>query len=266
MSSLTREEIIKSIVDVLKPLDFVYAMWQCGSAAFGRVDEWSDIDIVVDVEDDKTREIFKYIDAVLESLSGVENYFESSQPMSPGGYQKVYRLKNVSKFLVVEICAVMHSSTNKFLKKEIHGDVFVNFDKDKVTEVMPIDKREFAKKLDFRLKQIENLVKIYGILVEKELNRHNYIEAFAFYQNFTLNPLVEVLRIKHSPYRYNFRTRYVYYDFPKDIVKKLEELYFIKDGDDLKVKYEETKKWLNELIEEVKKINLEENLNKKNSL
>jgi predicted nucleotidyltransferase len=42
---LGREKILDSIVEGLKPLDYVYAMWQCGSAAFGRVDEWSDIDV-----------------------------------------------------------------------------------------------------------------------------------------------------------------------------------------------------------------------------
>ena len=36
---------------------------------------------------------------------------------------------------------------------------------------------------------------------------------------------VELLRIVHCPQRYNFHTRYVYYELPADIVRRLEALY-----------------------------------------
>ena len=49
---LTRETILKTLEDTLKPLDYVQAMWQGGAAAFNRVDAWSDIDLVVLAEDE----------------------------------------------------------------------------------------------------------------------------------------------------------------------------------------------------------------------
>lgn len=254
---LKREEILKCIVASIEPLDYVYAAWQCGSAAFGRVDEWSDIDIAVDVEDDKVREIFNVTDKALETLSPIESTYECSQPMSEGAYQKVYKLKDVSKFLIVEICAVRHSAPDKFLQKEIHGEVFVHFDKKNVTKYKSIDKKEFAKKLEQRLEKIKSLFNIYQILIYKELNRKNYIEAVAFYNNFSLSLLLEAIRIRYSTYRFDFRTRYVYYDLPKEVVKKLNEFYFIKDGEDLKHKHEETIKWFNEVVEELEGIHLE---------
>ena len=93
-------------------------------------------------------------------------------------------------------------------------------------------------------------------LIEKELNRGNYIEAMAFYHGFTLNPLLELLRIKYKPFRYNFRTRYIYYDLPKDVVDKLHDFYFIGDPKELKFKYEAGKVWFNELMEELKGIKI----------
>jgi len=248
---LGREEILRSIVKVLKPLDCVYAMWECGSSAFKRVDQWSDIDVVVDVEDDKVMEIFKFTDKALHALSPIEHSFECPQSMSPGGYQKVYKLQNTSEFLVIEICAVKHSSNTKFLQKEIHGDVCVHFDKQNVTDIKPIDKENFAQKLKSRIEQIESVFNIYQFLVKKELNRKNYIEGIAFYQNFSLNPLLEVLRIQYNPYRYSFRTRYVYYDLPEDVVKRLHDFYFIKDGEDLAIKHEETIKWFKETVDDL---------------
>lgn len=255
---LTREEILNCIESELKSLDYVNGMWQCGSAAFGRVDEWSDIDIVVDVEDDKVMEVFKVTDKVLESLSPIERSFECPQPMSPGAYQKAYKLRDVSKFLLIEICAVKNSSNQKFLQKEIHNEVFVHFDKKNVTDVKPIDINEFSSKLKTRIVQMENLFNLYQFLIDKELNRNNHIEAMAFYQSFTLNPLLEVIRIRYAPFRYNFRTRYVYYDLPEDIVNRLHSFYFIKNSDELKIKHEEAKIWFNEMIEELNNIKIEE--------
>lgn len=253
---LGRELILKKLEETLESVDYVYAMWQCGSAAFKRVDEWSDIDVVIDVEDEKTIEVFSIIDKALESLSPIESSFGCAQPMSIGAYQKVYKLHGTSKFLVIEICAVRHSSTDKFLQREIHGDVFVHFDKKNVTEYKSIDKNEFDKKIKTLIEQIYTKFNLYQFLVDKELNRNNYIEAIAFYNNFSLGPLVDILRIKYKPYRYGFRTRYVYYDLPANIVKRLENLYFIKDNNDLKIKHEEVIKWFNETAEELRKINM----------
>ncbi|WBW99251.1 hypothetical protein [Oceanirhabdus sp. W0125-5] len=255
---LGREEILKSIVEVLEPLDYVYAMWQCGSAAFKRVDEWSDIDVVVDVEDDKVMEIFKFTDKALESLSPIEHSFECPQSMSPGAYQKVYKLENTSEFLVIEICAVKHSSKMKFLQKEIHGETFVHFDKCNVTDCKPINKKEFEQKLKNRIESIENIFNIYQFLVKKELNRKNYIEAIAFYQTYSLGFLQELIRIKYNPYRHSFRTRYVYYDLPEEVVNRLHNFYFIKDGEELAIKHQEVVKWFKETVNELKSINLEE--------
>ena len=122
---LTRAEILVTLRAALEPLPYTHALWEGGAAAFGRVDDWSDIDLQVDADDSLTL---------------------------------------------------------------------------------------------------------------KELNRRNDIEALAFYHAFTLRPLVEALRIKHSPTRHNFHTRYVYYDLPPEVVRKLEPLFFVANADELGAK------------------------------
>lgn len=247
-----REKILKKIQDTVEPLEFVNAMWQCGSAAFKRVDEWSDIDVAIDVSDDKTEEIFTYLDKALSSIADIEYEYGCPQPMSPGAYQKVYKLKGVSEFLCAEICAVRHSATNKFLTREIHNDVLVNFDKCNVTEVEPMDMKSHEEMLKTRVDKLDNLFHIYQFLVKKELNRGNHIEAAAFFNRFSVTPLLELIRIKHNPIRYNFNTRYVYYDLPKDIVERLEKFYFLKDAEDIEKKHVEVVEWFDELIREMK--------------
>ncbi|MGF7060184.1 hypothetical protein [Brassicibacter mesophilus] len=253
---LERDDILKSIIETLKPLEYVYGMWQCGSAAFKRVDEWSDVDIIIDVADDKTEEVFKKVDNALETLSPIENSFGVFKTIWQGAYQKVYKLKDTNRFLAIDVCAIQHSSSSKFLEKEIHGDVFVHFDKKNITNIKPIDKIKFAEKLNERVQQLENTFKLFQYLTEKELYRKNYMEALSYYNNFTLNPLVEVLRIRHKPFRYNFKSRYLYYDLPEDVVNRLHDFYFIKDGDELKLRHEEANKWFNEVISQLKTIEL----------
>jgi hypothetical protein len=38
---ITREDITAAIVTGLKPLNYVYALWEGGSASFSRIDQWS---------------------------------------------------------------------------------------------------------------------------------------------------------------------------------------------------------------------------------
>lgn len=258
---LGRDEILEAIAEALKPLDYVYGMWQCGAAAFNRVDQWSDIDLIVNVEDDRIRDVFPIVDEVLQTLAPIENSIEYPQALSPGGFQKVYKLEGTSKFMVIEVCVLKHSSTEKFLQREIHGEIIVHFDKKNITKNNPIDKEEFDRSLKVRLENIEKLFNMYQFLVEKELNRNNHIEALAFYQNFSLSPLLEVLRMKHSPYRYNFRTRYVYYDLPKEVVSRLHDFYFIKDSRALSLKHKEAVKWFNEIVGELRLKNAYHELN-----
>lgn len=52
---LDRREIISVWKKVLEPLDYVQAFWEAGAISFGRVDEWSDIDLYLVVDDVKSR-------------------------------------------------------------------------------------------------------------------------------------------------------------------------------------------------------------------
>jgi hypothetical protein len=66
-----------------------------------------------------------------------------------------------------------------------------------------------------------------------------------------LRPLVEVLRVQYHPFHYNFHTRYVYYDLPADVVGKLHELFFVRDGKDLRAKRERAEQWFYETLAQI---------------
>jgi hypothetical protein len=113
------------------------------------------------------------------------------------------------------------------------------------------DPEALAATLRGRVGELRVLFDLFGVLTEKELNRGNIIEAAAFYQSYTLRPLVQALRILHDPTRHNFHTRYVHYDFPEEDVRRLAELFFVADAGELAAKRERAEQWFHELLEAI---------------
>ena len=241
-----REEILKGIADQLEPMEEARAMWECGSVAFHRIDEWSDLDIVIEGEAEASEALFTAIEKALRSIAPIEASLGPSGGW-PGVVQKVYRLEGMSPYHVVEIAIVAPDAPTKFLEREIHGDIPVHFDKDGVTKVAPIQAQAWKEKLEARVEELTHKVDLYRILVEKEIHRGNHMEAMAFYQGFIQKALVELIRIRYSPFRYNFQSRYLYYDLPETIIDRLEPFFFIGSPEELAVKFQEAMDWMTEL-------------------
>jgi len=88
---LTRDIILQTLIDALEPRDYVHAFWEGGAAAFERLDEWSDIDLYLVVDDEKTDETFLAVEEALRSLSPIEQKYEVLHPPSLGLSQAFYK-------------------------------------------------------------------------------------------------------------------------------------------------------------------------------
>ena len=80
VAGLGRDEITQTLRAALEPQRFVLAAWLGGSAAFDRVDAWSDIDLQVLCEDGRSAEIFARVEAALSSLSPISLVYEVPAP------------------------------------------------------------------------------------------------------------------------------------------------------------------------------------------
>jgi CheY-like chemotaxis protein len=249
---LTKNEITLALSEALEPLDYTHALWEGGAAAFERVDEWSDLDLLLDVEDEHVNDALQAIEKTLQELSPIELKYEVPQPAWHGHAQVFYRLQNTSKYLLLDIAVIKNSNPNKFLQPELHGRAVVHFDKSDVVKAPPLDRKELAARLKDRLAALKVTFELFQILTLKELNRGNLIEALNFYHNFTLKPLVEVLRIPNEPTRHGFYTRYIYYDLPPETIRKLEQLFFVTDGDDLLAKRQEAEEWFYDTLDQIR--------------
>jgi hypothetical protein len=240
-----------SLVRALGPLDYVRTLWEGGALGFDRVDEWSDIDLGLIVADHKVEEAFAKVEVVLHSLSGIELKYRLPEPTWHGSPQCFYRLKDASEFLLIDLCVMGSSDDEDLLPYEIHGVPTVHIDKDGAFTGSTYDRGKVAEAIEKRLEQVKVIFDMFQILTLKELNRHNDIEAMAFYFGYTFKPLLEVLRMKHCPQRYNYATRYVYYDLPEDVVKRLEPLIFVSGPEGLREAFDKAGGWFWEVIGQI---------------
>ncbi len=248
---LTRDIIIQTLVNALKPLDYVHTFYEGGAAAFNRIDEWSDIDLYLVVDDEKVNEAFLAAEKALKSLSSIKQKFDVQQTGWPGVFQAFYRLEDASEYLIIDLCVLNFSGSETFLEPEIHGNVVFYFNKSGKIKPPQLDREALVKKVHARFDRLQARFAMFNNFVQKKINRGHLLEAIDLYHGLTLATLVEALRIKHNPIHYNFKMEYLHYELPSDVIKRLEHLYFVKDAKDLQEKYYEATEWFHRIIQEI---------------
>jgi len=254
---ITKEVIVGAVVKELSALDHVLAVWEGGAAAFGRVDRWSDIDLYVLVRDGMQDEAFVAVEKGLERISGIKVKYGIPDTGWPGVFQAFYKVKGASDYLILDLAVVTPGSSEKFLDVEVHGEpVFHLLRSDDIVPTH-IDPTAFADRIRVRIARLRARDKVFSVVVQKEINRGNLIEALDLYRVVVLEPLIEVLRMQHSPYHYDFKTRYIYHELPKDVNSRLEDLYIIRDLRDLQDKYRLALGWYREVLKDLDGVDFE---------
>lgn len=240
---LNRDRIVSTMVEKLRQADYVDAVWEAGAASFGRVDEWSDIDLYVVCDDDRVDSVITAIEQALGTMGEIDLKFRVPEPTWHGNSQVFWRIKGASPFVFVDAAIMKKSSKEKFLQYSIHGKPLVHFDKSGDIEDDPVDVEEYLKQMKTRFESHKKTFEMFQVLVLKELNRGNAMEALSYYLTYILRPLVEVLRMKYTPWHYRFFTTYLYYEMPAEIVERIHRLYFVDHEESLKKCREEAEAW-----------------------
>lgn len=248
-SQETREAILRKLVDELKKHKQVLGCFEGGSAAFGRVDEWSDIDFQIVVEDDFVEPSVKILEALLESISPIKVCYIMPAPTWHGHWQGFYQLQDISPFLLLDVLIMKKSSPSYFTEVEMHGWAKVFFDKTGKLGKEHINRQEILKTIPQRIKRIREVSALFHLFVDKEIMRGHDFEAFDMY-NMLFRFAVELLRIKYDPARWSFGVKYLSYDFPPEVNAELKGLTFIRDFEDLKTKKTKVMGIINRLLNE----------------
>ena len=244
---VTRDAIVQALVSSLRHLTYVRAMWEGGSAAFGRVDRWSDLDLYILADEAKVTSTFRVVERTLRALSPISLTY-----VVEGGYegvsQKFYRLRDADEFAVIDLAILTPRSPEMFLAPEIHGANVFYFNKGGAAKVRPVDRASLARRRRKRLRRLKLRFEMFNNYVTKDLGRRRTLEALEDYRSVTLATLIEVLRIRYSPLHFDFRMHYVDRELPQDVLKRLRRLSYVRDPEDLQRKYKEATDWCRETL------------------
>jgi predicted nucleotidyltransferase len=209
---LTRGPLIATLRAALEALPAVDAVWEGGSAAFGRDDEWSDVDVVAVVADDAVDSTFAAVEAALDAIGPRELTHHMS---GTAGYaQRFYRLHGAGEFLVVDLALMRRSDPLLFREVEIHGHGLTWFDRRGVLVEAHLDAEADAAAARARIAPLGSTFSMFQHLVKKDLARGRHADAMAFFQGYTWRPLIEALRLLHAPHTRVFGPRYLQRDLP----------------------------------------------------
>jgi hypothetical protein len=240
-----RDLISTRVSAALQSMPGVFAGWEGGSAAFGLVDGYSDIDLNYLVDDNASFEsLYAAAEKALESVSPIT----ASHRPSRGCY---YSLRDGGEFLLVDINFVRVGDDEHFLDSERHGRIIPLFDKKHWLEQNPLNEAVLAIKRDRRFRELQTWFPMSQIFVRKAILRGQDVEAVNAYWICTLKPLAELVRMRHCPVRWDFGVRYLERDLPTDISDRLRELAFVKDRGDLQTKFDISTGWGLALLQEL---------------
>jgi hypothetical protein len=246
-----REQVIELLHGALLPLPFVNAAWLGGSDAFGRSDELSDVDLQVDVDDGHVAATFGAVEAALAAASPIVARLVMPMPTWHGHAQRFYRLRDTTEFTAVDVVVFRRSDPRRYYNQpERHGRPLVLFDRAGVVRPAPADPAELAATLARRVAGIRERLPFTLPLVAKEVRRGDALAALGAYHHHVLAPVIELYRVRHTPARHDFGTRYTRHDLPAEVHETLVELSFVADLADLAAKLPRAERLLRELLAE----------------
>jgi hypothetical protein len=239
---MERERIVGAVRDALEPAPWALALWEGGSASFGRVDAWSDVDLGIGVEDGRVDEAFLLVEAALEGLAGIQATWLN--PADRPKHQRYYRLRGAAPLVDVGVFPLSTPPSERFVERRRHGTPRVLFDRADFTADVPPDPAAWRERLRRRVADARGRFEMLGDLAMKSAHRGESAEAVVFFQAFVLRPLVEVLRIRHDPWRHDFDVRYLRFDLPEPARSRIQRLWYVRNQIDLREKHAEASEWL----------------------
>lgn len=225
-----RQQILSAIEQATAPRADVLAFWEQGSTAMGRADELSDLDLHLTVVDGTVEAVAQAVEAALEAIGPIDLRLVVPQPSWHGHWQVFYHIAGTSPYLLIDLVIMQQSNPRRFLEPEIHGRPQLFFDKAGIAVQQPTDPAPMAERIGERIARIGARIDCFAPFVEKELRRGRSLDALAYYQSILLSSLVEVLRIRYCPWRYDFGMRYLGEDLPPAVHAQVQRLAFVADA------------------------------------
>lgn len=256
MQQPTRQRILQAVIAETQVHPEIQGLWEQGSAAMGRADELSDLDLNLLVTDGQVAAGWEVVERALRRVAPIELRYELAQPTWHGNWQAFYRLEGTSPFLLIDLCVLEVSTKSRFLEPEMHGKPIVYFDKLGWVQQAPSDPVPVAERIQQRLPTLGLTLELFSPFVRKEVMRGRVLDALHFYNNFVVPRLIEALRSRYAPWRHSFGMRYLGHDLPAELYAEVQELLFVADPSELPGKTERAVALFHQTVAEIEALDL----------
>ncbi len=149
---------------------------------------------------------------------------------------------------MVDLVVLRRSVPERFLERERHGDPVICFDRTGGIGAGPLDRRAFAAGAERRLEALRQEFALFQGFVRAEVARADAMAALGAYRAHTLRPLLEVVRLRHCPERYDYGPKYSRHDLPPEVVARLERLSCVPDIGGIPERQAEAEAWFTEAV------------------
>lgn len=251
---ITSKIIIQKLKEELEPLQYIYAMWLEGADATGHADEFSDIDICVDFEDDQEKQAIEAVEKALSKIAEID-YMYTMNHDHPKLRQRIYHLKGSSEYLMIDFCWQLHSRKKEesvFVRNSPIEAAKVIFDKSGVIQYKDENEADFKSWDNVRLEECKYRYSQHCRVI-KYVHRGMYLEAYAYYNRYVLEPLIDMLRLIYTPAHAHYYLIHISQHIPQSEVKKLEFFAKITSLEDVAEKTKLAESWFMELMNALEK-------------
>ena len=221
---IDRNALIDAIRQCVAKHEWVAGAWLGGADATNRVDHLSDVDLQLIVPDEHIETAFELMEAMLEDLGGIAHRWRLPDPTKYGHAQAVYLLANAPSHCFLDLCVMKRSSGVWYTERERHGEIVVLVDREGLLDPLPLEEEELAARRASHLRHLEASLPIHFETVWKAIERGDISEASMRYHTRVLRSLIDLLRLKHCPDRFDFKERYLQHDLPPAERALIEEL------------------------------------------
>ena len=228
-----RDQIIERLRERLQDCEPVYALWLEGADGLGRVDEYSDIDVWLDVEDGWEEKALDVCLGVLKEF-GPLDFVETFEHPHPKIFQYNAHITGTPEFLLLDICVQSHSRGSEgctFVRDDVAEFPVILFDKASIIQIIkepPVNQAEVQKVFRQCVDTFDQQSRL-----RKYLLRAKFLEATAYYGKYVCEPLITMYRLVHTPRHYEYYLVHITDHLPAEAVKNLETLHAFRSLEDI---------------------------------
>ncbi len=256
----TRTRLTEALYTALEGNPNVVAVWEAGAVAYGQVDPWSEIELIVVVA---SREAVAEAAALVRQTVAAEVPVDCDLPLcgglistaafeDPECPRTLLRLDDFGPYLLVD-CEVVARDDARRLHDLVRTRRLASwFDREGLQSTFQPQEQPLRESLVRLVEHLRRRHEMLATLPQREVRRGNGVDALELYRSLLLMPLVTLYRIRFCPYRYDCGLRHLRDDLPLEAFRFVKDMVFVHNLEDLKRKIDRTRHELERQLAEIR--------------